>query len=529
MIFMISKIFSIDGKVRGYPTTKYMVKDVEKLVIQLTKCSPTDKRYIALREYCASKNRQIERSETIIHNMNAVKEYLISLSQKFELYDLMIEIINKDIDSQIEDMLEKDPNIVNVGTELLLFVDKKANAKHVLNQMIMQKYNNNELLTYVNSNYEFKKYYDTCVNYMINKNIQIYDDDQQQFFIKLDKALSSLKRAKHVNNLITTQFGEEYIDKFSQNYYYTQYITASSSDSHLQWCLSQLTDEIQTQICIDKMNALISEYSPELQQKVHNSTYYNKVIKGKMTVDDAIIKINKIIDKHSAEEMRKNKIGILTNKYIGQAYNDITHNCNTYKKYISGQLDKLKIDKIAERIIDEVNDVIERKSRINALTFALITNNISFIKNITTNDICLKFIDGKDELDETMNEINEEIKRRENRHDQIIDSLDQKYRDMLGTIIKYTHRYHNYIDTGSDLSSAINSMKYEISKYEQMLDADKWKINLENIIQNFRKSNAIEIILSNYSGNDKSYFHDRAQKLNMTYIKINKMNIKLIK
>lgn len=583
-----SKIFKSQCVVRDNIATKYAVKDVEKLVEQISNKSETDKRYIALKSIRDKINEEQMKIIKEQEDISYIKQYMVSLSDKYDIQNLMIQIINGEIDSLITRLLKDNTDLINISMQLLPSVYKKANARNIVNQMLLDKYKDAEFCTYIMSNSEIVKCYNVFVdNNQNNQNNQAFDKHYQELIEQTDKALNIMNRTKYLDNFIKTTFDEKVIQSLSTKYFYNDYYKdcIRCHQTELQHYISKFTKYVNEENDLYKMNILINAQTDELRKKIKNCVYYKRFIAKVITLDDANNEIHKIIDKYNLQLARKNKINALIDKYIGKEYSDIACNSNTYKQYMTGRLDKLKMDKIIERIIEEVDYITERNSRIKVLEDELLKEKIMFIKNVTANEICIKFIDGDDEFDDIMNEIKLYQKTREKRHNEIISVIGKKYYNEIGIQIPYTDSYYKYIDTGLKLNNAIDTMKINISKYEikNKMNADKQKRcnefisiigeryrnelgnkipytdsyykyidggldltcalnsmrnniekyntihNLENIIQNFIKSDNKELILNGYEGSQRSYFHNRAQQLNLYHTKINATDMKIAK
>lgn len=100
--------------------TKYVVKDVETLIENLTNKDPNDKRYSALLEYHNDLIKEELKIQTEIDNIYFIKQHMIALSDKYNNRNHIINVINSGgLDDKIRELMNETDDLIWIAICLL--------------------------------------------------------------------------------------------------------------------------------------------------------------------------------------------------------------------------------------------------------------------------------------------------------------------------------------------------------------------------------------------------------------------------
>jgi len=454
-----------------------------------------------------------------IENIIFIKNNIISLAEKYDTYDLITKIVKtNEYDNKIKELLYINNNPIDVSLYVLNIIHNKANIINLLNNMIDTNYDK-EFISYICVRKYYNDLYTKCLYSLMNN-----EDQYQNLFKYLDSELAIYNRIKKVNNLINSTFKNMIIDHIKMFHEYD--ICINCSEQNFQLSVNKLFDAIHKRIRYENINKIIKKLSNDskLYNNIVKCDVYDKFINNLISYDDAVIGIKKFINNYNESLLNEKKILKLTNKYIGKEYIELTKTSVTYKKYLSGELNNLKIDKILDRIIDEVADINEHNSR-----FISIQDEIKRLKIYDITDITSKFIYGDDDFNEIINELKNVIAERHQRHMNIMNYFINIANKMVKRRIKNSRSYNEYIKNGGNYEQAIDDIKKET--YIDVIDnnnKNNKKNNdnrviihnnyLEKIIQDFINMPNNEIILEGYTNFQRKFFHIRFEQIGYGHV-----------
>ncbi len=297
--------------------TRFLIQDIEKLVEELSECSISDKRYIALTKIRNERNDQNNYNMLIKKNKADTKDFLKTLIEKSDQDQFMehkMYLIENDFYLDMDKYIVDNINIMHVCEKLLDEIEKKAPSIYELNKLIKT---------------HFKKDYNKVMKVM-RKNSNLY---------------------------------KECIDK---NIY------KKINEKYNSTLLNKLLDELKQELSIGQQNKKSNEIEKLLKKQnkdickhedfllyVRTNTKYKQYVNGslsdKLTFNNSVDKIGKSIRKKIEKSNRKVKIDEIIDTQIDCKYLDTIKEMYVYKKYINN--DEGDINNVIKELIAEFTKI----------------------------------------------------------------------------------------------------------------------------------------------------------------------------
>lgn len=299
-------LFSITFQIHRNTGTKYIISEVEKLAEEITKdLEDTDKRKIAfLRQKIIMKQIKTEK-ENLLEKKQKIEEHVKVLMQKLD----HTEDINECLIIELIDKYLKDPNIsifdaaYNVFNDIVKIIEehkkkreKRENMDILINEKIDRKYikKAKEHPTYheyiEKEGLSIKKCYSKIENFII-------------------KEINKIERKKRMNKLLKKTIPQDYMKDAIENPIYANFVESGDIDDidNIALCTKDYVGDIIAQKNrkreIDKR---LNEMA--LDPKSQKYPAYNEYIQNKITLKEAVDKIENIFEGTIRRNNKKEKI-----------------------------------------------------------------------------------------------------------------------------------------------------------------------------------------------------------------------------
>ena len=305
--------------------TRYLIKDIEKLVENLSGCSISDKRYVALTKVQDIRREEHNKLIMIENNKNVAKELLktmIEKSNQTNLTDQMNFLIDNDFYIDLDYLITEKMDIIEICKKLMIDIEKKARSIYEINKLLKVHYKR-QYDKYMKTMRKNSVIYKECIKFCSelfsdNTHNKISIDDQK---IKLNKLIDELER----------DFSSE--QKYNRSNKIEKLLKRQNKD-----------------ICNNEDFYLLIRTNTKYKQYVDESLDSS----SQLTLDQLVEKIGKSVRKKIEKNDRKNKLDDQIDQIdqkIDNEYVSAIKNMNIYKNYVNkneGEIDNVVNELVAE-------------------------------------------------------------------------------------------------------------------------------------------------------------------------------------